>query len=70
MASDGDTTLSITRFAGVVLSTIKFSPDDPDQPLNQVIECLRLARKHKPDLLEASRPCLVSYLSLFHNFCE
>ncbi|KAI9433869.1 hypothetical protein H4582DRAFT_2081560 [Lactarius indigo] len=49
--SDGDTTRSITRFARTVSSQIR--PWVPDQPLDQVIECLRLARKHKPELQSA-----------------
>ncbi|KAH8978916.1 CHAT domain-containing protein [Lactarius hatsudake] len=49
-ASDNDTTRirSITCLATVVSS--KITPSMPDQLLNQVIECLRLARKQQPDL--------------------
>ncbi|KAH9032345.1 CHAT domain-containing protein [Lactarius deliciosus] len=47
-ASDDDTTRSITCFVMVVSPKITLWA--PDQPLNQVIECLRLARKKKPDL--------------------
>ncbi|KAH9057541.1 CHAT domain-containing protein [Lactarius vividus] len=50
--SDSDTTLSITLFSTAVTSNISLWA--PDQPLNQVIKCLRLARKHRPDLHEAS----------------
>ena len=49
--SDDDTTSSITFFSRVVSS--KISPPVPDQPLDQVIECLRLARMHKPQLRRA-----------------
>ncbi len=49
--SDVDTTRFITLFARVVLS--KISPWVPDQPWDQLVECLRAARKHKPDLGEA-----------------
>ena len=47
-ASDCGTTHSITHFARAVLSN--FSPSVPDQPLKPVIDCLRLARMHKPVL--------------------
>ncbi|KAI9432880.1 CHAT domain-containing protein [Lactarius psammicola] len=49
-ASDSDTIGPITHFVGVVKSTMNPLATDPP---NQVIECLRLVRKHKPDLLEA-----------------
>ncbi|KAH9009094.1 CHAT domain-containing protein [Lactarius deliciosus] len=49
--SDDDTTTSITLFSIVVSS--KISPLVPDQPLDQVIECLRLAKRHKPELRRA-----------------
>ncbi|KAI9452967.1 CHAT domain-containing protein [Lactarius psammicola] len=47
-ASDGDTTRSITLFARVVSSKICLGV--PNQPLDIPIECLRAARKYKPDL--------------------
>ncbi|KAI9441129.1 CHAT domain-containing protein [Lactarius psammicola] len=50
-ASDSDTTGSITLFTRAVAS--KMNPLAPDSRWDQVIECLRLARKHKPDLREA-----------------
>ncbi|KAI9441130.1 CHAT domain-containing protein [Lactarius psammicola] len=50
-ASNGDTMGSITLLARAVAS--KMSPLAPDSPWDQVIECLRLVRKHKPDLREA-----------------
>ncbi|KAH9020888.1 CHAT domain-containing protein [Lactarius hengduanensis] len=46
--SDGDTTRSILQFAKAVLSAIR--PWVPDPPLDQVIECLRLVKMHKPEL--------------------
>src|SRR6266702_7010687 len=45
------TSRAISPFVGAVLSKIR--PGVPDQPLDQVIECLRAARKHTPDLREA-----------------
>ncbi|KAH9024159.1 hypothetical protein EDB85DRAFT_1894470 [Lactarius pseudohatsudake] len=48
-ASDDYTTSSITRFAMVVSSKITLWA--PDQSLNQAIECLRLAREHRPDMV-------------------
>ncbi|KAI9445638.1 CHAT domain-containing protein [Lactarius psammicola] len=50
-ASDSDTIGPIALFVGLVTSTM--NPLAIDPPSNQVIECLRLVRKHKPDLLEA-----------------
>ncbi|KAH9170790.1 CHAT domain-containing protein [Lactarius sanguifluus] len=47
-ASGDDTTRSITRFSSVISS--KITQWAPDQPLDQVIECLRLAREHRPDV--------------------
>ncbi|KAH9037576.1 CHAT domain-containing protein [Lactarius hengduanensis] len=63
-ASDDDTTRSITRFAGAVLSKILVW--ESDQPLNKVIECLRLARVHRPDVRVA-----LHFLacSLFFRYC-
>ncbi|KAH9057572.1 CHAT domain-containing protein [Lactarius vividus] len=49
--SDGDTTHSILHFAKAVSSAIR--PWVPDQPLDQVIECLRLVKMHKPELRDA-----------------
>ncbi len=50
-AFDGNISRSITLFARAVSSEIR--PWVPDQPLDQVIECLRLARMHKPELRDA-----------------
>ncbi|KAH9161535.1 hypothetical protein EDB89DRAFT_1913841 [Lactarius sanguifluus] len=66
--SNDDTTDSLTHLAGVFLS--KFSLSAPDQPLNQIIECLRLARKHRLDMgvsfaLAASLLC--RYFTTFVN---
>ncbi|KAH9057545.1 CHAT domain-containing protein [Lactarius vividus] len=47
-ASDYDISSPITRFARAVASKIKALA--LDQPLDQVIECLRLAREHRPDV--------------------
>ncbi|KAH9034026.1 CHAT domain-containing protein [Lactarius deliciosus] len=46
--SEGDTTRSVTLVFEAVLSKIRLSA--PGQPLDQVIECLRTARMHKPEL--------------------
>ena len=46
--SDRVTTRSIIRFTGAVFS--KYRVWDPDLPLDQVIECLQLARRRKPEL--------------------
>jgi CHAT domain-containing protein len=67
--SDVRTTRAITSFAGVALS--KVHEWVPDQVFDQLIECLRAARKHKPDLPEASHvlvTCLsIRYLTTFVN---
>ncbi|KAH9037569.1 CHAT domain-containing protein [Lactarius hengduanensis] len=47
-ASDDGTTSSITCLVRVV--SLKITEFVPDQPLDQVIECLRLAREHRPDV--------------------
>ncbi|KAI9452960.1 CHAT domain-containing protein [Lactarius psammicola] len=62
--SDVDTTRSIYLFAMAVLSKIRLGV--PDQPLDQLIECLRAARKYKPDLREA---CFALALSLHCRYC-
>ncbi|KAF8259677.1 CHAT domain-containing protein [Lactarius quietus] len=46
-----DTTLLINLVSSIVLS--KISPNVPDQPLDELIECLRAARRHIPDILQA-----------------
>jgi tetratricopeptide (TPR) repeat protein len=48
---DIDTTRSITRFALTAMSKIR--PGVSDQPLDQLIECLRASRGYKPYLREA-----------------
>ena len=45
-----DTDHLILLTCSVVVSRIR--PFEPDQPLDEVIEFLRVARKHRPDLLE------------------
>src|SRR6266404_1704185 len=47
-ASDDDATHTIILFAKAVRSKVR--PWIPDQLLDQIIACLRLARMHKPDL--------------------
>ena len=66
---DDDASRSITRFALTVMSKIR--PEVPDQPLDQLIECLRASRKHKPDFREARFALAISlscrYLVTFVN---
>ena len=45
-----ETTRLVVLLYGVV--TTKICPGIPDQPLDELIECLRVAREHRPDLLE------------------
>ncbi|KAH9017633.1 CHAT domain-containing protein [Lactarius pseudohatsudake] len=61
LALNMSTTHTVALFATVVLS--KFRPEDPDQPLDQVIECLRAA-KHE---LREARFALAQ--SLFCRYC-
>jgi hypothetical protein len=49
--SDDSITPAITLFARVAMENIRLWV--PDQPLDQVIECLRVARKRRPDRREA-----------------
>ncbi|KAI9452590.1 CHAT domain-containing protein [Lactarius psammicola] len=63
-ASDNDTIGPITLFANVVTSKTRLFAPDP--PSNQVIDCLRLVRKYKPDVSEA-RYALA--LSLSCRYC-
>jgi hypothetical protein len=49
-SSDVDTAGLISLIHGAVSSNIRFAV--PDQPPDELIECLRAARKHRPDLLE------------------
>ncbi|KAI9457827.1 CHAT domain-containing protein [Lactarius psammicola] len=67
--SDVRTSRAITSFAGAILSRVNVFV--PDQPFGQLIECLRAAKKHKPDLHQAPRVlaiCLViRYSMTFEN---
>ncbi|KAI9452977.1 CHAT domain-containing protein [Lactarius psammicola] len=70
-ASDSDTIGPIALFAEAAASkTYQFAPDRPDPPSNQVIECLRLVRKHKPDLLEAGYALAFSLISRYCTTLE
>ncbi|KAH8991523.1 hypothetical protein EDB92DRAFT_2103582 [Lactarius akahatsu] len=46
--SEGDIDHTVTLFSEIIL---KIRPWDPDLPLDQVIECLQVAKKHQPHLL-------------------
>ncbi len=63
-ASDADTTRSVTLLVRAVPSMIRLFV--PDQPLNQVIECLRLAKMHKPRLRKAH---VALFYCLFVRYC-
>jgi CHAT domain-containing protein len=56
--SDVDTTRLILLLHEVVMSNIEAGI--PDQPLDELIECLRMARKRRPDLLEGRIALAVS----------
>ena len=56
--SDVDATLYIITIHVAVIS--KFRPAVPGQPLDEVIEFLRVARKRKPDLLEGHTTFAIS----------
>jgi hypothetical protein len=51
-----------TRLINVIREVLesKILPRVSDQPLDELIECLRAARKHKPDLLESRFPLAMS----------
>ncbi|KAI9454285.1 CHAT domain-containing protein [Lactarius psammicola] len=57
-ASDSDIIGPITLFAKVVTSETRLFAPDP--PSNQVIDCLRLVRKYKPDVSEARHALALS----------
>jgi len=61
---DGDTIPSITLFSKAVLSKIR--PQLPDQPFDEVIECLRVVRMHKPELRVAH---LALAICLVNRYC-
>jgi hypothetical protein len=61
--SDFDPTHLIILIHRVVVSNI--STRVPDQPLDELIECLRAARKHRPDLLEGR---IAFAMSLVHRY--
>jgi hypothetical protein len=54
--SDVDATRLIRLIRQIVTQRIgpgpRIGPSDSDQPLDELIECMRAARKHRPDLLE------------------
>ncbi|KAF8258271.1 CHAT domain-containing protein [Lactarius quietus] len=47
--------IDATRLIYVITSIVGHNiyPGVPDQPLDELIECLRVAKKHKPDILQA-----------------
>ncbi|KAH8977738.1 CHAT domain-containing protein [Lactarius akahatsu] len=63
-AFESDTTRSILLICEVILSNIR--PGVPGQPLDQVVDCLRAARRHKPDLRVA---CYTLAFSLCIRYC-
>ncbi|KAH9165774.1 hypothetical protein EDB89DRAFT_268983 [Lactarius sanguifluus] len=63
-ALESDTTRCILLICEVILSNIR--PGVPGQPLDQVVDCLRAARKHKPDLRVA---CYTLAFSLCIRYC-
>jgi hypothetical protein len=62
-ASDVDITHLILLIHGVVMPNIR--PGVPDQPLDELIEVLRAARKQRPDLLEVHVAFAVSLVSRY-----
>ena len=62
--SDVDATHFVVLIHGVVRSTLR--PGDPDQPLNELIEFSRVARKRRPDLLEGQMTFAMSLLCRYH----
>jgi hypothetical protein len=63
LASDVDATHLILYIHAVVVSKIR--PGIPAQPLDELIECLRAARKRRPDLLEGRIIFAISLVSRY-----
>ena len=61
--SDIDTTHLIVLLSEAVLSQI--TPGTPDQPLDELIESLRAAGMHRPDLIEGRMALAVSLVSRY-----
>ena len=66
--SDVDATHFITTIHAVVKSKIR--PGVPDQPLDELIEFSRAARKRKPDLLEGHMTLAMSLMHRYYITCE
>ena len=68
-SSDVDTAGLISLLHAVVMSNIQ--PGVPDQPLDELIECLRAARKHRPDLLDGrfalAKSLMIRYFMTYVN---
>ena len=62
-SSEVDTTGLASLIHGVVSSNIHFG--DPDQPLDEVIDCLRAARKHRPDPLDGGFALAISLMARY-----
>ena len=67
LASDVDATELILNIYTVVMSNIR--DIIPDQPLDELIECLRAARKHRPDILEGHVALAFCLGSRHHMTC-
>jgi CHAT domain-containing protein len=67
LASDVNVTSHITHLCGVLKSKIR--PEVPDQPLDEVIEFLRAARKHTPDLLDGRVALAMSLVARYFMTC-
>ncbi|KAH8978732.1 CHAT domain-containing protein [Lactarius hatsudake] len=63
-ALESDTTRCILLICEAVLSNIR--PGVPGQPLDEVVDCLQAARRHKPDLRVA---CYTLAFSLCVRYC-
>jgi hypothetical protein len=62
-SSEVDTVGLISLIHGVVSSNIDFGV--PDQPVDELIECLRAARKHRPDLLAGRFALVISLIARY-----
>ena len=54
-------------FAHVMNLMVRIPPDFPDQILDELIECLRAARKRRPDLLDGR---IAFATLLWHRYCK
>ena len=60
-------TTSLIRFISDTVAPKLLLMQDPDEALDKVIKCLQMARKHRPDLLEARSALAESLFVRYHK---